>query len=127
MTCEEWRSVAYTLAMDKQIPPFDASPMAANDERGEMLPVTADPYWQNLSVQAAARLTRLEEQQKLRAAEGETEQPRIAGNFARRSYQLALMVAVGAGLYAGITYLLLSDLRLPAVSGSAATMTAAPR
>ena len=119
--------MAYTLAMDKQIPPFDASPMAANDERGEMLPVTADPYWQNLSVQAAARLTRLEEQQKLRAAEGEIEQPRIAGNFARRSYQLALMVAVGAGLYAGITYLLLSDLRLPAVSGSAATMTAAPR
>src|SRR5688500_80598 len=120
MTCEEWRSVAYTLPMDKQIPPFEASPMAANDERGEMLPVTADPYWQNLSVQAAARLARLEEQQKLRAAEGETEQPRIAGVLARRSYQLALMVAVGAGLYAGITYLLLSDLRLPAVSGSAA-------
>ena len=45
----------------------------------------------------------------------EIEQPRIAGTFARRSYQLALMVAVGAGLYAGITYLLLSDLRLPAV------------
>ena len=127
MTCDGWHSVAYTLAMDKQVPPFEASPMAANDERGEMLPVTVDPYWQNLSLQAAARLTRLEEQQKLRAAEGETEQPRIARTFARRSYQWALMVAVGAGLYAGITYLLLSDLRLPAVSGSAATMTAAPR
>ena len=127
MTCDAWRSVAYTLAMDKQVPPFEASPMAANDERGEVSPVSADPYWQNLSVQAAARLTRLDEQWKLRAAEAQIEQPRIAGNFARRSYQLALMVAVGAGLYAGITYLLLSDLRLPAVSGSAATMTAAPR
>ena len=101
--------------------------MAANDERGEMLPVTADPYWQNISVQVAARLRRLDEQWKLRAAEAEIEQPRIAENFARRSYQLALMVAVGAGLCAGITYLLLSDLRLSAVSGSAATMTAAPR
>jgi hypothetical protein len=114
--------------MDKQFPPFEASPMAANDERGEMLPVTvtADPYWQNISAQVAARLTRLDEQWKLRAAEPEIEQPRIAGNFGRRSYQLVLMVAVGAGLYAGITYLLLSDLRLPAVSGSAAPM-AAPR
>lgn len=127
MTCDEWRGVAYTLAMDKQIPSFEASPMAASDERGEMLPVTADPYWQKISVQAAARLTRLEEQWKLRAAEAEIEQPRTAENFARRSYQLALMVAVGAGLYAGITYLLLSDLRLPAVSGGAAQMTAAPR
>ena len=127
MTCDEGRGVAYTLAMDKQIPPFEASPMAANDERGEMLPVTVDPYWQSISVQAAARLTRLDEQWKLRVAEAEIEQPRIAGNFARRSYQLALMVAVGASLYAGITYLLLSDLRLPAVSGSAATLTATPR
>jgi hypothetical protein len=127
MTCNEWRGVAYTLAMDKQIPPFDASPMAANDQRFEMLPVTADPYWQNISVQVAARLTRLDEQWKLRAAEAQIEQPRIVGNFGRRSYQLALMVAVGVGLYAGITYLLLSDLRLPAVSGSAAQMTAAPR
>ena len=101
--------------------------MAANDERGEMLPVTVDPYWQSISVQAAARLTRLDEQWKLRAAEAEIEQPRIAGNFARRSYQLALMVAVGTGLYAGITYLLLSDLRLPPVSANAAPMTAAPR
>jgi len=101
--------------------------MAANDERGEMLPVTADPYWQDISVQVAARLRRLDEQWKLRAAEAEIEQPRIAENFARRSYQLALMVAVGVGLYAGITYLLLSDLRLPVVSGSAAQMTAAPR
>jgi hypothetical protein len=127
MTCDEWRGVAYTLTMDKQVPPFEASPMAANDERGEMLPVTADPYWQSISIQAAARLARLDEQWKLRAAEAEIEQPRIAGNFARRSYQLALMVAVGTGLYAGITYLLLSDLRLPSVSGSAAPMTAAPR
>ena len=127
MTCDEWRGVAYTLTMDKQVSPFEASPMAANDERGEMLPVTADPYWQSISIQAAARLARLDEQWKLRAAEAEIEQPRIAGNFARRSYQLALMVAVGTGLYAGITYLLLSDLRPPAVSGSAATMTAAPR
>jgi hypothetical protein len=127
MTCDEGRGVAYTLAMDKQIPPFEASPMAANDERGEMLPVTVDPYWQSISVQAAARLTRLDEQWKLRAAEAEIEQPRIAGNFARRSYQLALMVAVGTGLYAGITYLLLSDLRLPPVSANAAPMTAAPR
>jgi hypothetical protein len=127
MTCDQSRSVAYTSAMDKQMPPFEASPMAANDDPGEALPVSADPYWQNLSVQAAARLTRLDEQRKLCAAEGETEQPRIAGTFARRSYQLALMIAVGAGLYAGITYLLLSDLRLPAVSGSAATLTATPR
>ena len=127
MTCDQWRGVTYTLGMDKQFPPFEASPMAANDERGKMLPVTADPYWQNISVQAAARLARLDEQWKLRAAEAESEQPRIAGNFARRSYQLALMVAVGTGLYAGITYLLLSDLRLPSVSGSAAPMTAAPR
>jgi hypothetical protein len=127
MTCDEWRGVAYTLAMDKQVPPLEVSRMAANDERGEVLPVSADPYWQNISVQAAARLTRLDEEWKLRAAEAEIDQPRIAGNFARRSYQLALMVAVGAGLYAGITYLLLSDLRLPAVSGSAAPMTAAPR
>lgn len=127
MTCDERRGVAYTLAMDKQFSPFEVTPMAANDERGEMLPVTADPYWQNISAQAAARLTRLDEEWKLRAAEAEIEQPRIAGNLARRSYQLALMVAVGAGLYAGITYLLLSDLRLPAVSGSAAPMTAAPR
>jgi hypothetical protein len=119
--------MAYTSAMDKQVPPFEPSPMAANDHRGGALPVSVDPYWQNLSVQAAVRLARLEEQRKLCAAEGETEQPRIAGTFARRSYQLALMVAVGAGLYAGITYLLLSDLRLPAVSGSAATLTAAPR
>ena len=101
--------------------------MAANDDRDKALPVSVDPYWQNLSVQAAARLTRLEEQRKLCAAEEETEQPYIAGNFARRSYQLALMVAVGAGLYAGITFLLLSDLRLPPVAGNAATLTVAPR
>jgi hypothetical protein len=119
--------VAYTSAMDKQVPPLAPSPMAANDDRGKALPVSVDPYWQNLSVQVAARLTRLEEQRKLCAAEEETEQPRIAGTFARRSYQLALMVAVGAGLYAGITFLLLSDLRLPAVAGNAATLTVAPR
>jgi hypothetical protein len=119
--------VAYTLAMDKQVPPLAPSPMAANDDRGKALPVSVDPYWQNLSVQAAARLTRLEEQRMLCAAEGETEQPRMPGIFARRSYQLALMAAVGAGLYAGITFLLLSDLRLPAGAGNAATLTVAPR
>ena len=113
--------------MDKQVPPLAPSPMAANDDRGKALPVSVDPYWQNLSVQAAARLTRLEEQRKLCAAEEETEQPYIAGTFARRSYQLAWMVAVGAGLYAGITFLLLSDLRLPAGAGNAATLTVAPR
>ena len=113
--------------MDKQVPPFEPSPMAANDDRGKALPVVVDPYWQNLSVQVAARLTKLEEQRKLCPAEGETEQPRIAGTFARRSYQLAFMVAVGASLYAGITFLILSDLSLPAVPGSAATLTPAPR
>jgi hypothetical protein len=113
--------------MNKQVPPFEVNVVPANDVLDEASALSADPYWQDISIQAAARLTRLDEQRKLRAAEAEIEQPRIAGNFARRSYRLALMVAIGAGLYAGITYLLLSDLRLPAVPGGAATMTAAPR
>jgi hypothetical protein len=113
--------------MNKQVPPFEVNVVPANDVPDEASAVSADPYWQDISIQAAARLTRLDEQRRLRAEEAEIEQPRIAGNFARRWYRLALMVAIGAGLYAGITCLLLSDLRLPAVPGSAATMTAAPR
>lgn len=81
--------------------------VAADEGQGEPSPVVADAYWEDISLQASARLTRLAEERKQHAADDDIRQPPIAGRFARRIRRLVLMVAVGAFLFAAVAYVLL--------------------
>lgn len=87
--------------------------MAANQDQVETPPVIADSYWQDLSLRVAARLDRLE----LAGPEEDVDYLQLDdAGFGARMHRLMLMVAVGVGLYAGVTYALLNELQLPAAS-----------
>ena len=93
---------------------------------GEPLSATdgVDPYWQSISLQAAARLARLAERRETVAPGFESEPPRTDRHLFRRSYKLVLGLTVGVALYAGIMYIFLGMLRPPLPSSDAAEATA---
>src|SRR5262249_29068701 len=82
--------------------------VAANEGEGEPPAVAADAYWEDISVQASARLARLEEERKQHGAEDEIRF--VRGRPARRTYRLVLTVAVGAILFAAVAWFLLKGL-----------------
>jgi hypothetical protein len=90
--------------------------VAANEGQGEPPPVAADAYWEDISLQASARLARLEEERNQHAAEDEVRQPYIAEPFARRTHRRVLMVAAGAILIAAVAWLLLTAVPTAALS-----------
>jgi hypothetical protein len=90
--------------------------VAADESQAEPLPVAADAYWEDISLQASARLARLEEERKQHASEDEIRQPHTAGRFARRTRRLVLMVAVGAILFAAVAGFLLKAVPIAALT-----------
>jgi hypothetical protein len=90
----------------------------------EPLSVTSEdnPYLGDFSRRVAARLAGLPRSRARPRLESEDE-PRISWELFRRSYKLILAVMVGAILYGGIVYTLLSELRF---SGPSAGVTAIP-
>jgi hypothetical protein len=101
-------------------------PANEDESVGELLPVAdvVDPYWQSISLQAAARLTRLAER---RATEVENKPIGIDEHLFRRSYTLVIAFAVGTALYAGIMSIFLGDLRSPLPSPDVIAATSTPR
>jgi hypothetical protein len=79
--------------------------VAANEGQGEPPVVAADSYWEDISLQASARLDRLEEERKQHAPE--TEIRFVRGRPPRRAPRLVLMVAVGTILFAAVAWFLL--------------------
>jgi hypothetical protein len=127
-------SSAMTDAMDNSTVPFPATlhrrgSHSANDSGvSEPLSVTyeGNPYLGDFSRRVAARLAGLPRSTALPRLESEDE-PRISWNLFQRSYKLILAVMVGAILYGGILYSLLSELRSPGPSAGATAISAAVR
>jgi hypothetical protein len=90
--------------MTKEATPSPWDLVAANEGHGELSPVAADEYWEDISLQASARLERLEDERKQHTVEDEVGQPPIRGRFVRRSLRLVLTVAVGAILFAAVAW-----------------------
>src|SRR5215468_9454467 len=97
--------------MFKGAPPSGWGLVVANDGRGVPSSVAADPYWEDISLQASARLARLEDERKQHAVEDEIRF--VRGRRAPLTHRLALMVAVGAMLLAGVVWLLLKAVPTP--------------
>ena len=83
-----------------------------------------NPYLGDFSHRVAARLAGLPKVNALRGLESEDEL-RISWHLFRRSSKLVLAVMVGAILYGGIVYSLLSELRSPRASAGAIATPAA--
>jgi hypothetical protein len=127
-------SSTMTDAMDNSTVPFATTlhrgeSRSANDSGvSEPLSVTYEdnPYLGDFSRRVAARLAGLPRSTALPCFESEDE-PRISWDLFRRSYRLILAVMVGAILYGGIVYSLLSELRSPGPSAGATAIPAAVR
>lgn len=84
-------------------------------------------YWQDISRQAADRLARLAAARPSGAGDLPENTEWIDWRMLRRTSGPALAIAVGAALFVGISYAVLSDLRVARLPAGMATVPAAPR